>query len=373
MPSSLPHPLLRSLQWAEQLPRWLGVSVTLALALLLGVGDFLTGAFVAFTALYLVPISLAAWFSSRWLGIGIALLCTVEWLVTDFLTRPQPLTPTQFAWNLGAQLLVFMLVATLVHTLRLALVEERNALLAEHRRALETQHQLEHAQRLATVGKLAAGVAHELGTPLNVVDSYAQLLGEGAVELPSSTRIIREQVAGMTRIVRQLVDFARAHKPSRARHALRPLLETTATLLRPMAKKKQVELACAGDATLEADVDAGQLQQVLSNLVVNALHAVERDGRVTLSVSREHAVPPPDVGGEARDCVVLRVEDDGPGIAAEVLEHLFEPFVTTKDIGEGSGLGLAVAWGLVREHGGWMTAHNREGRGACFSVFLPAA
>ncbi len=252
------------------------------------------------------------------------------------------------------------------------LAREMNAMCE---RLATTIEQLRHADRLATVGKLASGVAHELGTPLNVVSARASMIATGPTTPEESrdyARVIGEASERMTKIIRQLMQFARRKGVTKAATDLHHLVRDTADLLRPLATKRDVELRVEDpgeDAT--ALVDAAQAQQVVTNLVVNAIQAIARGGRVTLRVARRAATPPAEVGGPETECVCLSVEDDGEGIAAEDLGRVFEPFFTTKDVGEGTGLGLAVAYGIVRDHGGWIEVESEPGIGSTFTVFLP--
>ena len=118
-------------------------------------------------------------------------------------------------------------------------------------------------------------------------------------------------------------------------------------------------------------LDDGGLDQAVTNLVVNAIHAMSQPGRVTLSVEMKRVTPPADLGGGPGDYLRLAVNDQGSGIAPDVLPHIFEPFFTTKDVGEGTGLGLSVSYGIVRDHGGWITVDSAPGRGSTFSIYLP--
>jgi signal transduction histidine kinase len=183
--------------------------------------------------------------------------------------------------------------------------------------------------------------------------------------------VIEAQAGHMTGIIRQLLDFARRRHPHRAPVPVEALLEHAQGLLRSLAGQRGVELSHAPAPGLVVEADAGQLQQVLTNLVVNALHATPLGGRVRLSATCVRATPPADVGGAEAEWVRLDVEDSGRGIPPEVLPHIFEPFFTTKDVGEGSGLGLSVSYGLVQDHGGWIAAQSWLGTGSRFSVFLP--
>jgi len=122
-----------------------------------------------------------------------------------------------------------------------------------------------------------------------------------------------------------------------------------------------------------ASVDSSQLQQVFTNLVVNGVQSMQRGGTLTIGVRRQHTQPPVDHGGPEADYYCIEIRDQGCGIAPADRQHLFEPFFTTKPVGEGTGLGLAVAYGIVREHGGWIEVASEVGSGSLFSVFLPIA
>jgi signal transduction histidine kinase len=243
-------------------------------------------------------------------------------------------------------------------------------------RLVTTLQQLRHADRLATVGKLASGVAHELGTPLNVVSARARMIADGEANADESREyagVIVGATERMTKTIRQLMQFARRGRVEKTRRDLRELVRETLDLLRPLAVKSKVSLEL-GDGSVDAivSVDGAQIQQVITNLTMNAVQAMPDGGLVELSLSREELRAPAEVGGSPISALCLRVRDTGPGIAPEHLQHVFEPFFTTKDVGEGTGLGLAVAYGIIREHGGWIAVDSRVGRGTTFSVFLPA-
>lgn len=255
------------------------------------------------------------------------------------------------------------------------LVEADDRAAAAMRERLAAIEQLRHADRLTTVGKLAAGVAHELGTPLNVVAGRAKMIASGEAageQVPENARIIADQADRIAQIVRQLLDFARRRTPRKERHDLREISERTAALLRPTAGARGVRLRTEGDARL-AEVDAGQIQQALANLVINGVHATHNGGEIAVRTLLARARPPVDIGGDERECAVLEVADTGDGMPEDVRSHLFEPFFTTKQVGEGTGLGLSVTWGIVREHGGWIDVDSEPGKGSCFRIFLPLA
>ncbi len=240
-------------------------------------------------------------------------------------------------------------------------------------RALE---QLRHADRLTTAGKLAAGLAHELGTPLNVVAGRAKMIVTGEIDSPEEgnecARIIVEQAERMTRIVRQLLDFARRGVSEKRSADLGALVRQTASLLESLGSKRGVSLQCMEPAQpVFAWLDAAQIGQALTNLVVNAIDASERGSCVGIAVSSRDTAVAGDPASRPGPWALLEVRDQGTGIAADKLPEIFDPFFTTKPVGEGTGLGLSVAYGIVQEHGGWIEAESEPLRGSCFRIWLP--
>ena len=245
--------------------------------------------------------------------------------------------------------------------------------------------QVRHADRLSTVGKLASGIAHELGTPLNVVSGRAQLIQEsvpagsgdkiGAAELlevADHARIIVEQSRRMSAIIRQLLDFARRRGVQKAAYDLRQLVAQTVSMLQNLAGKRRVALVVEqASAPAFAQVDASQMQQVLTNVVVNAIQSMPTGGTVTLSLRPSSAQAPLGAESAAGERWEIAVKDEGEGIAPDVLPRVFEPFFTTKAVGEATGLGLSVAYGIVQEHGGFITAESEPGKGSRFAIHLP--
>lgn len=239
---------------------------------------------------------------------------------------------------------------------------------------VRSTEQLQHANRLATVGQLAAGLAHELGSPLQVVSGRAKMVATGEVldgDAREAGKVILGQAVRMTQIIRGLLDFARRRPPQASVADLRDIARDTLRIIEPLTKKKGValNLEVAGPVSVRADVV--QIQQALTNLVMNAIQAVGEQGRVTILVRTQPATPPSDRDGPRSEYACLGVKDDGPGIKQADLPRVFEPFFTTKDVGEGTGLGLAIAHGLVAENGGWIAVESEVGQGACFSIFLP--
>jgi signal transduction histidine kinase len=225
------------------------------------------------------------------------------------------------------------------------------------------------------VGQLASGIAHELGTPLNVISGRATLISSGRLAADAvieSAGIIKTQSDRMAEIIRQLLDFSRRGEPHRVLVDLQMIIRNTVQILQPLSRKHEIELAvteCPQPTTTW--VDLGQIQQVLTNLVVNAIQATPPGGTVTISSARENHLTKTREGCPPGDYFRLSVADTGHGIPQELLDRLFEPFVTTKDVGQGTGLGLSIAYGIVREHGGWIDVQSEVGKGSLFQIYLP--
>jgi signal transduction histidine kinase len=241
----------------------------------------------------------------------------------------------------------------------------------ERRLAVE---QLRRAERLNIIGKLAAGVAHELGTPLNVIQGSAELLQ--APTVPPERRAllvetIRRQTARISVIIRHLLDFGRGTGNSKAGVDLNDLAAETAALLLTTALQRECTLSFAPAAgAIPLVANASELEQVMTNLVLNGLQAMPRGGELRLSTCIEERVEP---GGSGRRYGCVVVEDRGDGISAEDLPRIFDPFFTTKDVGDGTGLGLSISYGIVQDHGGHLEVASREGGGTRFTALLPLA
>lgn len=258
------------------------------------------------------------------------------------------------------------------------LAAEMNAmcdrLAAEQGAREQATAQLRHADRLTTVGKLASGLAHELGTPLNVVRGRAKLIVDGEVEgadVGESARIVVEQAERMTALIRQLLDFARPRALMKMPVNVAGLARRVCELVVTIARKAEVTLEPPADVSVMVPADDGQLTQVVTNLVVNAIQATPSGGTVTLRTRTIEQAAPPYVDSTQTKWVAIEVTDTGKGIDEDARARVFEPFYTTKEVGEGTGLGLSVSWGIVREHGGWIDLTSTPGQGTTFTVYLP--
>ncbi len=257
------------------------------------------------------------------------------------------------------------------------LAESRRRVQQEQEERLKTLEQLRQADRLRTVGKLAAGVAHELGTPLNTIAIRATMIVEDSEVTSNSRRnatIVQQQTTRLSRIVQQLLAYARPRSLERIPTDLSAVLRETAEFLQPLAQSKGVTLHLPHVAEpMTAKANASQLQQVLINLVSNAIQAMPQGGEVNLELTRQRTQPPAGCEAKPGEYYCIAVRDQGEGISEKHMRHIFDPFFTTKDVGQGSGLGLSIALGIVQEHGGWLAAESQRSVGSCFRVYLPVA
>jgi signal transduction histidine kinase/HAMP domain-containing protein len=243
-----------------------------------------------------------------------------------------------------------------------AILEER---LLEYSRELERKveertRQLLHAERLATIGTLASGVAHEINNPTTSIMLDAERLRDEALsdgEVREIAKEIVRQVERIQKITRSLLMFSR-HAEIEAREVdLNQIIEESLAVLKPKLKNVRVEKRLGKLPSIRGD--PAQLQQVFVNLILNAVQAMPKGGRLTVETRRE--------GGEA----VALISDTGVGIPKEHLNRIFDPFFTTKKVGEGTGLGLSICLGIVERHNGKIRVKSKVGEGTTFTVCLP--
>ncbi len=229
------------------------------------------------------------------------------------------------------------------------------------------RNQLLQADKLASLGQLSAGVAHEINNPLGLILGYTQLLIRD--EPPGSERLedlrtIEKQTRNCKKIVEALLNFARKTETHRSSVAVNPTVESVVRVLRHQLEMDKIDMVT--DLALDLPPirgDGEKLRQVWMNLLMNARQAIGSDGQISVSTGLDPA-------GRR---VYVSVEDTGPGIPAGVLNRVFDPFFTTKPTGQGTGLGLSVSYGIVQDHQGAIEVKSEEGMGAVFTVYLPAA
>jgi two-component system cell cycle sensor histidine kinase/response regulator CckA len=228
------------------------------------------------------------------------------------------------------------------------------------RRAWE--HQAAHGEKLASIGQLAAGVAHEINTPLANVMLVTESMRRRSTDpwMRSRLTTVTEQIEVAARIVRGLLDYARRNQPQVAALDLRDIVRDAAEFVEGK-QPKEIDLKLAlPEGPVPVQGDRNQLLQVLTNLLVNAFDAIPQ-GRGTVELGLH----------QSATSATIEVADSGSGIPEQVMPHIFEPFFTTKGEGKGTGLGLAICHGIVQAHHGAITAANRAGGGAVFRVVLP--
>lgn len=335
--------------------------------LIVGAGDYITGVETTFTLLYLFPIAFGTWLRGRGFGIALVVLASACATITALLAGQGSIRLAPLIWNQFASLITMLLVVWILVVLRAYVNRERS----ERELAIE---QLRHAERLNIIGKLAAGVAHELGTPLNVISGSAEMLEASEPSHANSARyaqIIIEQTRKISTIIRHLLDFGRRSGSSRVATDLNEVALHAIELLLPMARKRNCELLIEpSELRVPVIANSGEIEQVFSNLIVNALQAMSSGGTARVRVSVETRDT---AGASFRPFACLAVRDDGPGIDERDIARVFDPFFTTKGVGEGTGLGLSVSYGIVQDHGGTIEVTSKKGQGALFRVLLPLA
>ncbi|MGE0471549.1 MAG: PAS domain S-box protein [Nitrospira sp.] len=229
------------------------------------------------------------------------------------------------------------------------------------RRLLE---QLRRTERIAELGTLASGMAHEIGTPMNVILGRAEYLMDRVTEEPikKGLHTIITQVERITKVMNQLLSFARRKAPERRPLDLRRVMEDSTEIFQERLARNQihVEMALIDSCPLVL-ADADQMSQVVINLIMNAVHAMPDGGTLRVGLA------------PAQQMVELTIADTGHGMPKELVKKIFEPFFTTKEFGQGTGLGLTVVKGIIEEHQGSIVVESEEGKGTTIKVLLPLA
>jgi two-component system NtrC family sensor kinase len=226
-----------------------------------------------------------------------------------------------------------------------------------------TQAQLVQSEKLASVGQLTAGIVHDVKNPLAVIKGLAEELAEEPDMDEYSIdglKTIRESASKANTIVTDLLKFARQSTPEMQNRDMRDTIESVLRLTEYLTRKGRVEVeAILPDQAVMATYDPQQIEQVLINLLTNAVQAMPEGGALTFDLS------------QTDEEVILKVTDTGMGIAEEYFARIFDPFFTTKPEGEGTGLGLSVSYGIITRHGGRIDVSSTVGEGTTFTINLP--
>ena len=263
---------------------------------------------------------------------------------------------------LGCSLTVFLIITQLVSILTTRIresEEKRHNLLAE----------AEHSNKLASIGRLAAGVAHEINNPLAIINQKSGLIGDYLEVLPpfqyrdniiKSLDVINDSVLRCKNITHRLLGFARRMDAVIEEIDLNRLVNDVILFLENESLHNRIKIRTNLENGLPpVQSDRTQLQQIFLNIINNAIDAIVQDGCIEISSTT------------LNDGVQIKIKDDGPGMTQEVLEHIFEPFFTTKELGKGTGLGLSITYGLIKKLGGTISVDSAVGAGTVFTIHIP--
>jgi len=248
-------------------------------------------------------------------------------------------------------------------------------IIKEAETTIELERTLRQSEKLATIGQLASGLAHEIGTPLNIIGGRAELIKRKMKDREGEQKdldIIIQQAERITKIIQQLLGFVRKKRPEQKGLNIKTLLETTLDFLDHQIQKQGVKVVKDLKDNLPIVTgDSDQLQQVFLNLILNAIQSMPQGGELRIGASSKW-ISKEGIEDGQREYVVLSVVDTGMGIEKEVVENIFNPFFTTKE-DKGTGLGLTVSQGIVQDHEGWIEVESEIGEGSQFRVYLPAS
>jgi len=220
-----------------------------------------------------------------------------------------------------------------------------------------------HTEKLAAIGLLSAGLAHEINNPMGNILGYAKLmLKDHSLSDKQRQRleIISEQAEKAGTIVRRLLNYSRQHKPEMERISINNLIENVISLISLEAEKKNIDINMELSDLPDIKADIKQIEQVLFNIIINAVQAIESDGVITINTLQTDS-----------SFIEVRIKDTGPGIHPEHINRIFDPFYTTKPVNKGTGLGLSICMGIIKEHNGGIEVQSEYGKGATFIIKLP--
>ncbi len=244
--------------------------------------------------------------------------------------------------------------------------QQQQTIEKETHQRIDAIEQLRHADRLKTVGQLAAGFAHEVGTPLNVISGRAEMIlsdpNRSPEQIEKHATAVKTESERISKIIQKLLHFSRRSPSQKSKNDLREVIRHSVDLIQPLADKQKIKLTANLPATLaEASFDFNQLQQVIMNLIDNAVDASSANQTVSICL---HPQP---IDGQWK----IEIIDHGSGIEQNQLDVIFEPFFTTKEVGSGTGLGLSIVHGIIEEHGGCIDCQSDSEKGTTMTVRIP--
>jgi signal transduction histidine kinase len=388
------------------------LAASMALSVLaVGWVDYLTGEELSVSILYLVPICVTTWLVGRPWGLAMALASAAAWLAADSAASQRQGHPLVPYWNAAVLLGFFWVVVYLLSALKVSheglesKVEDRTSALrreiGERRRAedrltqvndelsqsrerlvealadlqkshadlKDAQWQLIEATKLESIGRLAAGVAHEVKNPLMtltmVADYLAQVIPASEADAAPMLQDMRDAIQRANRVISELLEFSRPGELTLKPEDLHAVVDRALSLVKLELARHHIDVIREFDAALPAlPMDKNKIEQVFVNIFVNAIQAMPQGG--TLTIRTSGAPPAP---GDA-PAVIVEIDDTGPGIPDAYLTKVFDPFFTTKPAGQGTGLGLCVAQQIVQLHGGTIELRNRAEGGARVTIVL---
>jgi len=232
----------------------------------------------------------------------------------------------------------------------------------------QVERRMQQSEKLVALGQLAAGVAHEINNPLGIILCYTDLLKEDLVQAPDKIKdldVIERHVRNCQRIVHDLLSFARNQQTTRTLGPINIAIEQVVSMVSSQLAKQRITLTLNLDADIPLfEVDAEKMKQVFMNLIMNAAQAIGKTGQNGKIGIESHYL-------QNKEQVEIIVRDNGQGIALEIQDKIFEPFFTTKGLREGTGLGLSLSYGIVRDHGGEIYVQSTPGQGTVFTIILP--
>lgn len=238
----------------------------------------------------------------------------------------------------------------------------RTIIIQDKSQVKQLQQQIDQSEKLAVIGQLAAGVAHEIGNPLASISSLVQLMQRKNEDeqLGEKLKTIKENIDRISKIVRELVDFSRPPGEDKELLAITDVLKTAVGIVKYDKRVKNVEFVTDMDSELPLiNIIPDQLLQVFVNILINALDAIEGEGKIEVKTHLENGL------------ICIDIKDNGCGMTPEVINKIFDPFYTTKSVGKGTGLGLSVSYGIIKKLNGNITVKSKLNEGSIFTIKLP--